>query len=40
MTMVWVVYDISDNTTRKNVARICLDKAHIQEVMLYPFDFC
>lgn len=26
MTMVWVVYDISDNTTRKNVARICLDK--------------
>lgn len=26
MTMVWVVYDIADNTTRKNVARICLDK--------------
>lgn len=26
MTMVWVVYDITDNTTRKNVARICLDK--------------
>jgi len=24
--MVWVVYDITDNTTRKNVARICLDK--------------
>ncbi|CAG0995941.1 hypothetical protein METP3_02948 [Methanosarcinales archaeon] len=26
MTMVWVVYDITDNTTRKNVASICLDK--------------
>ncbi len=26
MSMVWVVYDIADNTTRKNVARICLDK--------------
>ncbi len=26
MTMVWVVYDIADNTTRKNVARVCLDK--------------
>ena len=24
--MVWVVYDIADNTTRKHVARICLDK--------------
>ncbi|VVB87674.1 CRISPR-associated endoribonuclease Cas2 1 [uncultured archaeon] len=26
MTMVWVVYDIADNTRRKNVARVCLDK--------------
>lgn len=24
--MVWVVYDIADNTRRKSVARICLDK--------------
>ena len=26
MTMVWVVYDITDNSTRSKVARICLDK--------------
>ncbi len=26
MTMVWVVYDIADNSTRTKVARICLDK--------------
>jgi CRISPR-associated protein Cas2 len=24
--MVWVVYDITDNSTRSKVARICLDK--------------
>ncbi len=26
MTMVWVVYDIVDNSTRSKVARVCLDK--------------
>ena len=26
MTMVWVVYDITDNSIRTKVARICLDK--------------
>ncbi len=26
MTMVWVVYDITDNSTRSKVARICLDR--------------
>ena len=26
MTMVWVVYDITDNSIRSKVARICLDK--------------
>jgi len=26
MTMVWVVYDIVENSTRSKVARICLDK--------------
>ncbi|KCZ73130.1 CRISPR-associated endoribonuclease Cas2 [Candidatus Methanoperedens nitroreducens] len=26
MTMVWVVYDIVENSARSKVARICLDK--------------
>jgi CRISPR-associated protein Cas2 len=26
MTMVWVVYDITENSIRTKVARICLDK--------------
>ncbi|MCX6701213.1 MAG: CRISPR-associated endonuclease Cas2 [Methanomicrobiales archaeon] len=26
MTMVWVVYDISENKVRSKIARICLDK--------------
>lgn len=26
MTMVWVVYDITENSIRSKVARICLDK--------------